>query len=230
FVHYGFSPHAPVKVDSPCNMSFESVPEYLAEVQRLRDEYRGKINLYASMEVDYFDDWGPSDEYFHNLNLDYIIGSVHFIPDFDDHTKSVDIDGCFEAFNRKMSAHFHNDIEAVVRSFYAQSMQMIEKGGFDVIGHFDKIGHNAGHYREGIENEPWYEKLVREEFDAIMEKGYIIEINTKALADHRRYFPNERYFSWLKKYNAPVIINSDVHFTHLINAGRFEAMQAFEKA
>ena len=129
-LHYGFSPHGPVKIESPCNMPFSTVEPYLAEVERLRGIYGGKISLYASMEVDYFDDWNATDPYFHSLGLDYIIGSVHFIPSFVNPREYVDIDGCYEAFNRKMGEYFHNDIEAVVRSFYAQSMKMIEKGGF----------------------------------------------------------------------------------------------------
>ena len=33
------------------------------------------------MEIDYLnDDWGPANDYFQSLPLDYRIGSVHFIP------------------------------------------------------------------------------------------------------------------------------------------------------
>lgn len=49
------------------------------------------------MEIDYLnDDWGPANDYFQSLPLDYRIGSVHFIPtrggDF------VDIDGSPDRF------------------------------------------------------------------------------------------------------------------------------------
>ena len=82
FSHYGFSPHSPVPIESPCNMSMESVPAYLAEFERLRNLYGDRIRLYASMEIDWLGpQWGPSNDYFQALPLDYRIGSVHFIPD-----------------------------------------------------------------------------------------------------------------------------------------------------
>ena len=225
FEDYGFSPHSPVLIDSPCNMKFSDVEIYLSEFNRLRGIYSDRINLYASMEIDYMGEgWGPSNEYFRTLHLDYRIGSVHFIPSPYGY---IDVDGRYSAFKEKMSRYFDNDIEHVVRSFYEQTMQMIEKGGFDIIGHFDKIGHNAGHFKENIECEDWYYKLIVRTLEAIKEHNLIVEINTKALADHKRLFPNLKYFEMLRKYEIPVLINSDAHQPELINAGRSEAAGYF---
>lgn len=227
FSDYGFSPHSPIPFYSPCNMSKSDVDLYVAEFDRLRSLYGDRINLYLSMEIDYLNgDWGPSNVYFENLPLDYRIGSVHFIPSFDDREVYVDIDGHFDAFDAKMRQYFHDDIEAVVRSFYRQSNEMIEAGGFDIIGHFDKIGHNAGHFRTGIEEEPWYIALVEDIFDAIMDNHLIVEVNTKALSGHRRTFPNARFYELLRRYDAPVLVNSDAHFPDLINAGRESTLAA----
>lgn len=230
FSDYGFSPHSPIPATSPCNMSNENAEKYIAEFRRLKEKYGNRINLYLSMEIDYLDkDWGPSNKFYDQYPLDYKIGSVHFIPSFDNTKQFIDIDGDFESFNRKMSDYFHDDIEAVVRSFYKSSMDMIEAGGFDVIGHFDKIGHNASHYSNGIEDEKWYMELVYNEFTSIMDNNLIIEVNTKALAEHHRTFPNEKFYEWLKKYDAPLLINSDSHYPKLINAGRIETMEKLAK-
>lgn len=223
FTDLGFSPHSPIPFVSPCNMDKNDVPAYLNEVNRLRTLYSDKINIYASMEIDFINDWGPAHEFFSQLPLDYKIGSIHFIPSFDNIEEYVDVDGSAENFHKKMCKYFHQDIKSVVESFYTQTLKMIEAGGFDIIGHFDKIGNNANSFAPGIENEAWYAKLVRTTFDAIMDHGYVIEINTKAYEQFGRFFPNERYFEWIKKYNAPIVFNSDVHFSHLINSGRDEA-------
>ncbi len=221
FTHYGFSPHSPIPFDSPCNILKENVPLYLDEFMRLKSKYSDKINLYASMEIDYINDqWGPSNSYFDTLPLDYRIGSVHFIPSGDGF---VDIDGRYESFCKKMGIYFDNDIEYVVHSYYSQTLKMIEAGGFDIIGHFDKIGHNAGHFREGIESEPWYDALVKTTFEAIMDKNLIIEVNTKAWELHHRFFPNIKYFDMLNKCKRTILINSDAHYPTLINAGREDA-------
>ncbi|MBR6284642.1 MAG: histidinol-phosphatase [Muribaculaceae bacterium] len=230
FAHLGFTPHGPVHVESPCNMSRGSVAAFLDEVQRLRATYEQRITLYAGMEVDYIDGQEQSDPELRSLSLDYRIGSVHFIPSFSNPEQYVDIDGRFERFKEKMAVHFHGDIEAVVRSFFAQSMQMVDTGGFDVVGHFDKIGFNASMYAPGIDKQPWYSALVLELFEAIMDHHYVIEINTKAWEQHGRFFPHSRYFALLKKYQAPVIINSDAHYPALLNSGRPEALRLLQQA
>lgn len=227
FSHYGFSPHSPIPFQSPCNMTMDAAKEYAREFGRLKAEYEGRINLYMSMEIDYINpEWSARNAYFDSFPLDYRLSAVHFIPSFDNPGLYVDIDGRYPAFREKMDIYFHNDIEAVARSFYAQSMDMIEAGGFDVIGHFDKIGHNGAHFREGLESEQWYVELVKREFEAIMDNHLIIEVNTKALAEHGRTFPNAMFYGLLERYDAPLLINSDAHFPSLINSGRIETMRA----
>ena len=227
FTHYGFTPHAPTIVESTCNMSRDDVSAFLTEVERLRKAYGEHINLWAGMEIDYIDGFGPSNEYFQALPLDYRIGSVHFIPSKADEQQMVDVDGRFERFKEKMGQYFENDIEWVVRTYFRQMMRMVEQGGFDIVGHFDKIGHNASQFRPGIDCEPWYDDLVRDLFEAIMDHHYIIEINTKAWEEFGRFFPNQRYFGMLRDAHSPVVFSSDAHWPHLINAGRREAMTLF---
>ena len=224
FLHLGFSPHSPVPLKSPCNMSKDNVQSYLNEVNRLRLVYGDKINLYSSMEIDYINEqWCAKNDYFSSLPLDYRLSSIHFIPSMNDCESYIDVDGAYDNFGKKVKTYFNGDIEFVVNQFYSQTLKMIEAGGFDLICHFDKIGNNASSYQQGIENEVWYQKLVRNVFDAIMDYQYIIEINTKAFDEFGRFFPNQRYFKWIKDYNAPVLINSDVHFADKINSGRYEA-------
>ncbi len=231
YKHLGFTPHAPIAVDSPCNMSKESVPEYFGELERLRAKHAGKIKLYRGMEIDYLShDFGPHISYFQQLGLDYSIGSVHFIPAITQPGLMVDVDGSPEGFAVKMGEYFDGDIEAVVRSFYSQELEMIEHGGFDVIGHFDKIGYNASCYSPGITAQAWYKRLVGTVIDAIMDHRLTVEINTKARDRAGRFFPEEAYFPLLKKYGATVVINSDTHVPALLEAGREEALELYCKS
>ncbi len=222
FTHYGFSPHSPIPVWSTCNMKTGDVPAYVAEFERLKALYADSIKLYLSMEIDYLgDEWGPSNAYFDTIPLDYRIGSVHFVPSDEAY---IDIDGCAANFKIKMEKFFHNDIRHVVELFYRQTSRMLDAGGFEIIGHFDKIGHNAGHFREGIEQEQWYKNLVIDLMDQIIEKGVIVEINTKAWVDHHRMFPNPMWLPYLKQHHVPIIVNSDAHYPELINVSRDEAL------
>lgn len=228
FRFYGFSPHSPIPIPSPCNMSAGSVDEYLAEVDAVRHELSASgCRFFAGMEVDYLgDDWGPSHQYFQTLPLDYTIGSVHFIPDQEG--IYVDIDGRFESFREKMHAHFHGDIDYVVRTFFSQSITMVEKGGFDILGHFDKVGQNASYYHPGIEDSILYRRLVGELIDLIVSRCQLIELNTKALAQHGRFFPGVRYLEHLVRSGVPILVNSDAHSPDALDAGRREAFEILD--
>ncbi len=218
FSHYGFSPHSPVPIVSPCNMSFESVNDYLNEFQRIRRTYR-QVNFYAGMEIDYLgENWGPSNDYFVNLPLDFRIGSVHFIADRNG--EMIDIDGSAQRFKENMALHFGNDIRYVVETFYSASAKMIEAGGFDILGHFDKVAQNASAYHPGIEDETWYKALVDDIISLIISRQPIVEINTKAKAVHGRIFPSERYLPRLIEGGVRLIVNSDAHVPSLIDASR----------
>lgn len=220
FTHYGFTPHSPIPIESPCNMRRDDVPRFLSEANRIKKEYGDRCRFYAGMEIDYLgDEWGPAHPYFSTVPLDYSIGSVHFIPSQEG--EYVDIDGHFDSFRRKMQQHFHNDIRYVVETFYRQSHRMLDAGGFDILGHLDKIGHNASHYRTGIEEEPWYATLLNDYLDHVIASGVTVEINTKSYADHNgRLFPAVRYIPRLRAAGVPIIVNSDAHVPALINASR----------
>lgn len=228
FTHYGFSPHSPLPLRSPCNMSQDNVTAYFSEVERLRAEYGDRIKLYAGMEIDYLGpQWGPAHPYFDTIPLDYRIGSVHFIPNPEE--RYIDIDGRYENFRGKMEQYFYRDIRYVVDTFYRQSIDMVEAGGFDILGHLDKVGHNAAHYSPGIEDESWYKKLVDMLIDAVVGCGVIVEVNTKAWQDHRRMFPSTRYLGRLISAGVPIIVNSDAHFPSLINSSRATAFSLLDK-
>lgn len=223
--HYGFSPHSPVPLDSPCNMAMADVPAYLAEVERIKSlpEF-ASCHFYAAMEVDYLgDDYGPTSPSIVSLPQDYIIGSVHFIPT--QQGEYVDIDGNFESFNRRMQECFNNDIDYVVDTFYAQSRKMIAAGGFDILGHFDKIGQNASYYAPGIEDSAEYQRLASQLIDMIVERNLTIELNTKARSEHGRFFPGERWLRPLIDAGITILVNSDAHYPDRINASRAEAME-----
>ncbi|MDE6323967.1 MAG: histidinol-phosphatase [Paramuribaculum sp.] len=228
FRHWGFSPHSPICVESPCNMKPADVSSYLDEVNRLRKINGSAISLYAGMEIDYLSpDWGPAIKYFQEIPLDYRIGSVHFVRSKDG--EDVDIDGNFESFRKKMDRHFRNDIRYVVDRFFDNSLEMVSRGGFDIIGHFDKIGHNASLYQPGIEEEPWYESRVCELIDAIAAAGIYAEINTKARSKHNRFFPSTVYWQRIIDAGIPILVNSDAHHPDLTDQSRPEAFEILSK-
>lgn len=222
FAHLGFTPHSPIAIESPCNMSRGDVAAFRAEAARLDADL--PLKVYAGMEIDYLNPaHGPATPYFTDLNLDFSIGSVHFIPS--QSGEYIDIDGNYERFARNMSRYFENDLRYVVETFFAQSAQMLERGGFDILGHFDKVAKNAAEYDPDIEQRGWYADLVDSYIDQIIGSGVIVEINTKAFGQDNRFFPHLRYWQRLVDAGAELAVNSDCHYSDLLTAGRDEAFR-----
>ncbi|MCM1077478.1 MAG: histidinol-phosphatase [Bacteroides sp.] len=238
--HLGFTPHSPIPIESPCNMSMTEVGDYIAEFNRLKELYAGRINLYMSMEIDYLGEtWGTSNNYFASIPLDYKLSSIHFIPTPDD-GQLIDVDGSPTSFIEKMHKYFHDDIRYVVNTFYAHTLDMIEAGGFDMIGHFDKIGFNASHFCPGIECEGWYMSHLDNVIDAIISSGIVVEINTKAWNPPvgatetevktyvPRLFPSAHVIKRLQSAGVPLAVNSDVHYPDRITYGRSAAFEILQ--
>lgn len=228
-LHYGFTPHSPIPFDSPCNMAADAVEEYIIEAERIRKSPDlVSCRFYTGMEIDYIDsNWGPANEYFRGLPLDYSIGSVHFIP-----TQSgepVDIDGRFDSFRRKMADRFRGDIDYVVDTFFSHSLDMIDAGGFDILGHFDKIGLNASYYAPGIEDGQHYKSMIAKLIETIIEHRLTIELNTKSFREHGRFFPGERYLPELAKSGITILVNSDAHYPDRITASRKDAFDILDR-
>lgn len=210
-------------------MEWDSMDDYLAEFRRMKEKYAGKIELYIGLEIDYLNEESNlSIARFRELPLDYRIGSVHLL--YDDKGQVVDIDVSADTFRKIVDEHFHGDLERVVRTYYTRLRRMLQLGGFDIVGHADKMHYNASCYRPGLLDEPWYDTLVRDYFREIAARGYQVEVNTKAYHDLGTFFPNERYFTFLHELGVKVQVNSDSHYPERINNGRPEALRALKHA
>lgn len=229
FTSYGFSSHAPLPFSTAWTMEWDRMNDYLEEFRRLKEKYASNIELYLGLEIDYLnEDSNPSIARFRELPLDYRIGSVHLL--YNDKGEVVDVDVSADVFKKIIDEQFSGDLERVVRLYYKRLRRMLELGGFDIVGHADKMHYNAACYRPGLLDEPWYDHLVKEYFEDIASRGYQIEINTKAFHDLGTFYPNERYFSFLHELGVRVQVNSDSHYPERINNGRPEALKALKQA
>lgn len=228
FSAYGFSSHAPLPFDTQWTLKADRVNDYLTEIAALKEIYKGRIELYVGMEIDYFDDErNPANAYFQAFPLDYRIGSIHLIRTSDD--VIIDIDTTPEKFAALLENRFHGDLKDLVTRYFDTSMRMVELGGFDFVGHCDKVSHNAALINPGITAEPWFMQKITDYFSLLAERGIMVEINTKAYARKGIFFPHVRHFRQLKELRIPVVVNSDAHQLHLINSGRNEALQALRE-
>ena len=227
FYSYGVSSHAPLPFPTQWTMEWEQMEAYLDEFKNLRSKYADEIELYVGLEIDYLnEESNPSVARFTELPLDYRIGSVHLL--YDAAGEVVDIDCSPAVFKERVDRHFNGDVLGVVRMYFDRLFRMVELGGFDILGHADKMHYNASCYHPGLLDEPWYEALMKDYFSLVASRGYLVEINTKAYDSLGTFYPNSRYWELMKEYQIKVLVNSDAHYPERINAGRMEALRLLQ--
>ena len=231
----GFSEHSPLPFDNTFSVKSADMPCYVAEIARLKAEFKDKIDIYCALEADYLtgisEPFAVTKEKYH---LDYLIGGVHLVinpalrqAQGPAKTKVIEpvempaisadeiwfIDGPkWEVYDEGLQKFFNGDIRRAVRRFFDQSNEMIENEQFDIIAHFDKIKmHNRDRYFH--EDEPWYRKLALETLDLIREKGLVMEINTRGIYKKRYngFYPSPWLMEEACKMGVPAIISADAH-------------------
>lgn len=230
FHSYGVSSHSPLPFDTRWSLSKGDVEAYLREMERLKKQYAGQIELYVGLEIDYLNDvWGPASDYFQRMPLDYRIGSVHLVTNGET-GEMMDMDGSFDDFRENFRNVYHDDLKHLVRDYFRSSARMVELGGFDFVAHLDKISMNGSLVEPMLTEQAWYNELLREYLQLIAEKGVMVEVNTKAYTKKGLMFPNVKYFKWLKELNIPVMVNSDAHLPQLVNDNRELAFRLLRDA
>lgn len=205
----GFSSHSPVPYNSIWNMKKENLGNYINEIKRLTVAYKDQIEILTGMEVDYIPGvFSAHESIIQNSNFDFLIGSVHYMDTFADGTPWT-IDGPDEEFDAGFRQIFGNDARTYAKRFAEISGEMIELGGFDIVGHIDKVYQHGMRYFDI--DEKWYKQLVWDLLSLASEKDLIVEINTKSFSKLGYFYPHQKFFKWLKELNTKVTINSDTH-------------------
>ncbi|MDR2042741.1 MAG: histidinol-phosphatase [Tannerella sp.] len=233
FRAYGFSSHSPLPFETSWNMPACDLDGYILEVNRLKEKYRGRMEVYLGLEIDYLDEtYNASIPYFQSLPLDYRIGSLHFLPwrwPLAEGNMTC-IDGPFDQFAALVKERYGDDVRRVTKHFFDTSMQMAEAGGFDIVGHADKICMNGALCRGFDPSADWYRKPFEEYLHLIAEKGYIMEVNTKNFLRKGQTYPSLDSLKRIHKLRIPVMVNSDCHVPALVNDGRDEVLALLREA
>jgi histidinol-phosphatase (PHP family) len=214
-------------------MSKEDLPEYIEEINRLKHKYAETIEIYLGLEIDYLDKtYNASTEYFQSMPLDYSISSIHFLqwqePLLEENM--VCIDGSYTDFENGVNKHYGGSIRRITEHFFESSVSMIESGGFDIVGHIDKIYMNGSRHPDFDIHADWYRKPFLGLLDLIAEKGFIVEVNCKNKTKKGQTYPHIESYGELKKRHIPVMVNSDCHYPDLVNDGREDTLALLKNA
>jgi len=220
----GFSAHAPIEkqtgLKSDWNLKEEKVEQYVEAVLTAKKRWQGKLDVYLGYEVDYIKGKrSPLDNDIKALNLDYIIGSVHYI--FPENgAEPFTVDGPPEEFEKGLKEGFNGDAQALMNCYYDALSEMITQGGFDILGHADIIKKNCikkKYWDE--ESEACRQRDIASLIAGANGSGIIIEINTGGINRKKinETYPSLSFLRILKEFNIPVIITSDAHCSNDID-------------
>lgn len=231
FSHLGFSGHAPVPFENTFAISQEDFADYCAEIQSLKQYFKGKIDIKLGLEIDYIpgilEDFTPLME---KGNLDYCIGSVHLVNKRSNPEALWFIDGSHqETYDKGLNTIFDGNIREGVKAFFYQNNEMICNAKPTIVGHFDKIVmHNRNRYF--TYDEPWFQDLLMETVHLIKEQHLIAEINTRGLYKKRHddFYPAKSTIQKMNELNIPVLVGSDAHSPE--NLDQFEGAFEFLRA
>lgn len=203
FDSLGFSGHSTNPYSTYTHVTEETTRAYQREILRLKEKYRGQIQIFLGLEVDTYSKTPL-------VGYDYLIGSVHYL--------SVDgevlgFDRSAEAVRELIDGHFGGNALAFAKTYYRQLAQMPNCGSFDVIGHFDILTKNAEKISMFDLEDRTYLRYAAEAMDALQGKIPYFEVNTGAMARGYRTapYPTEQLLRELKHRGFGAIISSDCH-------------------
>lgn len=207
----GFSGHTVHPFASDWHIPVERLSAYIAEINRLKDKYQGQIELLCGFEADYLPPLSsPPQGPYRSLGADYLIGSTHYV---------ITPTGCFTVDDSaknvaaSIATHFNGDGKKAVQAYFAAQREMIQRGGFEILGHADVVRRRNGELHFFDEEAPWYKAELEETARVIAQSDVIVEINTGGMARKNTTtpYPSPYFLSLLAKANVPVTINSDAH-------------------
>ena len=197
---YGFSEHAPMDFDPEYRLKFEEMEAYTTDILTAKETYKNDIHILLGYEVD----WLPShmDERVLNANVDYLIGSVHFIDKW-----SFDNPEFIGGWKEK-------NIDEIWQAYFEATEAMAKSGKFDIVGHLDLIKIFKFMPKQDIR------LLAKNVLKAIKTSNMVIEINTAGLRKPvGEMYPSRTLLEEAYDLGIPITFSSDAHAVEQIGTG-----------
>jgi histidinol-phosphatase (PHP family) len=236
FVSLGFSSHAPIHkktgLVSDWHISENRFGEYLDEVLAARRRWAGKLPVYLGLEVDYIKGMiGPADREFQSLELDYLIGSVHYVLPPDGGQPFL-VDDPPETLKQNIREHFGGDPAGLIETYWDAMDDMIRAGGFDLLGHADLIKkNNRGDQIFSGKSENYRRRLEKTANLAAL-SGVAVELNTGGIIRGwtDETYPELNFLRPLKETHTPIVITADAHRAEHLGGYYAEARKTLREA
>ena len=222
FTTLGFSGHGTNKPLAPTSMSTEHQKQYKQEVLAAKEQYKDQIEIYLGIEQD---SMAP----FEDADLDYKIGSVHYMKKGD---RAIPIDETPEIFEQIRDEFYDGDIQKMVKAYYQSIEDMMDEQHFDIVGHIDlitKFNEQETYFKF---DDPWYLECAFHAIQKGIDQGFIFEMNTGAIARKNRLtpYPAPQLLKYMANHHAKLVIDTDCHNREYLDCAMDECIQRAKEA
>ena len=212
----GVCVHAHTPFDERYCASPEGIREFLAEMRRLKNAYRGRIRVFIGIEHDQYADTELAE-------FDYVIASKHYLKLSGAY---YPIDDSEEDF-RMILDQLDGDFVRLAELYYEGLAESVLSAKTDIVGHLDLITKFNENGKLFDENDPRYLKPAFTLIDRLLPAGVVFEINTGAIARGCRTtpYPSQPLRKYIREHGGTLILSSDAHRKEDLMHG-FEALSA----
>jgi len=195
----GFSDHISLKPVGWA-MDLQKLPALVELISHLQRK-SSSIAIRFGAEVDYLPDKVlETQQLINSLPLDYVIGSVHFIGDWN--------------FDTDYSGYAGIDIDDFYRNYFRLIGEAAQTRMFDIIGHADLAKKFAVY--PSFKLKTIYEQTAK----IFSESDVVVELNTSGKDKPcSEYYPSVDFLEVLHHYKVPVTLGSDAHVEQ--NIGKY---------
>lgn len=223
FSSIGFSEHTYMEFsDYPYQMTIDKMDKYKAEIHRLKEQYKGQIELFCGLEYDLFSDVPTT-------GFDYVIGSVHYL-DMDG--KKVGFDRGVKEVEEVINHYFDGNSLRFAEKYFETMLLLPQKLKVDIVGHFDVLT-KTNELNPFIDvASPEYLQLGYEAIRKLKGDIPFFEVNTGAIAREYRTtpYPQTEFLNEFNRCGFGAIITSDCHNKELLDCYYTEARELLLQA
>ncbi|MDD2195748.1 MAG: histidinol-phosphatase HisJ family protein [Bacteroidales bacterium] len=196
----GFSDHISIKPASWA-LPIDRIDEMISRIHAVQSSDTKGIEVKFGVEMDYF--FGMEKQIqkvIELLPVDYVIGSIHFVDDWNFDTDANEFDRV--------------DVNKFYRQYFKLVQQSAKSKLFDIIGHCD-LAKKFAYY-------PTFplDVLYDEAAQVFKRADVVVEINTSGKTKPcNEFYPSIPFLERLAYYKVPVTLGSDAHVEQ--NVGQF---------
>lgn len=223
FTDLGFSSHGYNQPMDEWSLDDEREAAYIKEINQLKKEYAGKLNIWLGIEEDL-----AGRTYDHDT-FDYIIGSVHFVPA---HPGMLPADYSEQRTEQMIHDIWNDDFLAYAKDYWNEVAKLAERPEVDIAGHVDLLMKYNEDERMFPFEDPEYLTMAKSAISKLISAGKIIEVNTGAISRGYRTqpYPHQSLLKYICLQGGKITLTSDCHARENLDCAFDQAIQYIKEA